>query len=124
MSPDRIWQIFPNAGKEQEQEQGNNRLLSLFDHQKINYEWKPKVMVIHSGVFRLEKYVVIIMIPLYRRGEIKMSARVKEDVDMLVDWKPGFVILLPGKVDLHMSGSGQLVLLQAAWGRLAFEKQR
>ena len=81
-------------------------------------------MVYQQGTFSLEYDVLNVMIPLFRQGDIAMSATRPGRQGVDIPWEDGSVVVVNGKADLHVEGAGRLGLVQIIWNTTVFERQR
>ena len=83
-------------------------------------------MVYQQGTVSLEYDVLNVMIPLFRLGDFAMSAARPGRQGVDIPWEVGSVVMVMvnGKVGLHVEGAGRLGLVQIIWNTTVFERQR
>jgi hypothetical protein len=64
------------------------------------------------------------MIPLHRQGDVTISAARPDEEGVDLPWELGSVMMVNGKADLHVEGTGRLWLIQIIWNTTVFERQR
>lgn len=64
------------------------------------------------------------MIPLHRQGDVTISAARPAEEGIDLSWELGSVVMVNGKADLHVEGTGRLWLIQIIWNTTVFERQR
>ena len=88
----------------------------------INQKWPTKILAAREGLYKLDKFIVTVIIPLYREGIVSFAVKRREGKAVEVEWKPGCVIMVPGRADLRILGAGQLGHFHIAWGRADDQK--
>lgn len=104
----------------------DNPILSpLFNWRKSNHSVEPKIAVMQQGTIDLSNIVLLVMIPIYENGSVRVQAQPADGGHPIdIEWVSGSVILVPGKSDLILRGQGQLVCQAFSFAEIQFLPQR
>lgn len=97
----------------------------LFDYWRSNHSVEPKIAVMREGIIDLSSIVLLVMIPIFETGDVRIQASPIDGGDLIpIEWHPGSVILVPSKSDLILRGKGQLVCQVFSFAQIQFISQR